>query len=61
MSTIDIVKTEVEIDKMLAEISKLRAETRKVVRETVWVPFVAGAAIMAAATGLATLVLKFFI
>lgn len=53
MATIEIVKLEAEID-------KLRAETRKIVRETGVIPFVAGAAFMAAATGLATLLLKFF-
>ena len=53
------VKTEVENDKMLTKITKLRPETRKIVRETGIMPFVAGAGFMAAATGLAAVVLKF--
>jgi hypothetical protein len=53
------LKTQTEVEKMIAEIEKLRAETRKIVRETGVIPFVAGAAFMAAATGLATIVFKY--
>jgi len=45
-------KTTKEIDKMDAEIDKLRAETRKVLRETVVIPFLAGAAVMGGLTAL---------
>jgi len=48
MSDLADLKTQTEIDKMKAEISKLDAETRKVLREAVVVPFLAGAACMAA-------------
>ena len=46
-------KTEKEIEKMDVEIDKLRAETRKILRETLVVPFLAGAA---CATGIAAVV-----
>jgi hypothetical protein len=45
------VKLELEIDKLKAEIVKIR-------RDTGVVPFLAGATVMIAATGLATLILK---
>ena len=47
------MQTHLERQKMIAEIAKLRAETRKAMRETFYAPFLAGAAVMTAATALA--------
>ena len=61
MSTMQDVRTEAEIDLMKANTAKAWAEYRKVVKETGLLYIVAGAGIMAAATTLAALVLKYVV
>jgi hypothetical protein len=48
-----------EIDQMILEKEKLKVEIRKLMRDTLIAPFVAGAAVMAASTGLAALVIQY--
>ena len=45
-------RTSLDFDKVRAEIDKTKAETRKIMRETIFMPMMVGAAIMAGATGL---------
>ena len=49
-----------ELDKMRLEMEKLRAEIAKTMRETIMAPFIAGATVMGAATGLAALFVHLF-
>lgn len=57
--TMQDVRTEAEIDLMKANTAKALAEARKINREYGVIPMTIGATLMAAATGLAALILKF--
>ncbi|WP_434033612.1 hypothetical protein [Cupriavidus sp. a3] len=63
--TLDIIKTEAEISKLVmeatklnAESGKLQAETAKLNREARWLPFVHAAALFAAAAAFVKLFLN---
>lgn len=55
--TVDILKTEAEIGKLMAETVKLNAEAAKMIRERAWDPAIAIATSVAAAVALTKLLL----
>lgn len=59
-TTIQTVKTEVEIMKLTAETEELKAKHRKLQREAIFHPLAAGAALVASISGATVLILKLF-
>ncbi|AJY13948.1 MULTISPECIES: hypothetical protein [Burkholderia cepacia complex] len=51
--TLDTIKTEAEIGKLMAETMKLNAEAAKMIRETRWYPVIWATAFAGAVIGLA--------
>ncbi len=56
--TLDILKTEAEIGKLMAETMKLNAEAAKMTRERFWLPAVYGTGLLVAGITIAKLFLK---
>ncbi|AMR79257.1 hypothetical protein [Cupriavidus nantongensis] len=56
--TLDILKTEAEIGKLMAETMKLNAEASKLNREHRWMPVVYATGLIVAAVGFAKLFLN---
>jgi hypothetical protein len=55
--TLDTIKTEAEIAKLMAETSELNAEAAKMIRERAWYPMVIVAAAFTSGAALAKLLL----
>ncbi|AZY49661.1 hypothetical protein [Bordetella avium] len=55
--TLDTIKTEAEIAKLMAETGKLNAEAAKMIRERAWYPIVIVAAAFTTGAALAKLVI----
>jgi cell division protein FtsB len=53
--TLDVIKTEAEIGKLMAETMKLNAEAAKLLREQRWYPFIASAAFIGGVVAVARL------